>query len=89
MKINKRIKKLLGLELPYLLEDEEEEITPIIYKNKQSNNIVSIPKNANIQFYKSEYLENIEKLSRVISSGGMTINEAREAMKKLGEINKK
>ena len=42
-KMFKKIKRILGLELPHLLEEEEEK-EPIIFNNKKDN-IIAVPKN--------------------------------------------
>lgn len=69
MKIIKKIKGLLGLELPYLLEEEEAEI-------EIKGNILKAPEN----FYTSEVEKQIEQFNKAILSGGISINEAKELL---------
>ena len=68
MKIIKKIKGFLGLELPHLLEDEE--ATEIEIKG----NILKAPES----FYKTDTWKNIEQLNSAMYKSGITINEARE-----------
>lgn len=76
MKIIKKIKRFLGLELPHLLEEEEE--TEIEIKG----NILKAPES----FYKKEnWEETIKQFSDCMSKSMMTPNEARELVYKLGE----
>ncbi len=71
MKIIKKIKKILGLELPYLLEEEEEAEIEI------KGNILKAPES----FYKKEnWEETIKQLSDCMSKSMMTPNEAREIL---------
>lgn len=70
MSLIKKIKKILGLELPHLLEEEETEI-------EMQGNILKAPKS----FY---VLENWEKtivqLNKAMLLCGTTINENREML---------
>ena len=69
MKIIKRIKRFLGLELPHLLEDEEEAETEI--------NILNAPES----FYKNEnWVETIKHLNQSMIASSITMNEARELL---------
>lgn len=69
-KIIKKIKKILGLELPYLLEEVKE---PIVF-----DNIIGVPKNAEVKFYKDTELENsIKQFANCVINSGMTANEIR------------
>lgn len=87
-KIIKKIKRILGLELPYLLEEEEKKDL-ILLKNKK-NNIVAIPKNVEVKIYKDTELENnLKILANCAINSGMTMNEAREFVCKLGGIDDK
>ena len=87
MKIIKKIKRFLGLELPYLLEEENIQ-DPIVFKNKKEN-IVDVTKKTEIIFYKNENLEkNIKQLSKCMSTSGITANEARILLN-IGEIKEK
>lgn len=87
-KMFKKIKRILGLELPYLLEEEEEK-EPIIFNNKKDN-IIAVPKNVEVKFYKDTELENnVKMLANCAINSGMTMNEAREFVCKLGWINRK
>lgn len=70
MKIIKKIKRFLGLELPHLLEDEEEAEIEI------KCNILKTPEN----FYKSDTWKNIEQLKKAMLLGSITTNEARELL---------
>lgn len=70
MKIIKKIKRFLGLELPHLLEDEEEEEVEI------RGNILKTPE----IFYKTNTWENIEQLNKAMLKGSISINEARELL---------
>lgn len=71
MKIIKKIKKILGLELPYLLEEEEEAEIEI------KGNILKAPEN----FYKNEnWIETIKQLNQAMMASSITINEARELL---------
>jgi len=79
MKLIRKIKRFLGLELPYLLEEEEIE-NKTTSNNRLNNSIVAIPKNTEVQFYKSENWKNI---SEAMYRSGITMNEAREMMKKM------
>lgn len=85
-RIFKKIKKVLGLELPYLLE--EEDIKEVIeFKNKKDN-IVAIPKNVEVKIYENTELEKqIMLLSNCVTNSGITMNEARELLAKIGEKN--
>lgn len=84
MRIIKKIKKFLGLELPYLLEEENIK-DPIVFKNKKEN-IVAIPKNIEMIFSKNENLEkNIKQLSKCMYESGITSNEARKLLN-IGEM---
>lgn len=75
MKIIKKIKRFLGLELPHLLEDEEAEI-------EIKGNILKAPES----FYKKEnWQETIKQFSDCMSKSMMTSNEVRELIYKLGE----
>lgn len=79
MKIIKKIKRLIGLELPYLLKDEDIK-DPIVFKNKKEN-IAAIPKNIEMIFSKNENLEkNIKQLSKCMYESGITSNEARKLL---------
>lgn len=85
-KIIKKVKKILGLELPYLLE-EEKISEPIVFKNKKDN-IVTVPKNVEVKIYKNTELENqIMLLSNCAINCGITMNEARKLVANLGGIN--
>lgn len=82
-KMFKKIKRILGLELPHLLEGEEEK-EPIIFSNKK-NNIIAVPKNVEVKIYKDTELENnVKMLANCAINSGMTIDEAREFVYKLG-----
>lgn len=71
MKIIKKIKRFLGLELPHLLEDEEEAEIEI------KGNILKAPES----FYKKEnWEETIKQFSDCMSKSMMTANEARELL---------
>lgn len=84
-KIIKKVKKILGLELPYLLE-EEKISEPIVFKNKRDN-IVTVPKNVEVKIYKDAELENnVKMLANCAINSGMTMNEAREFVCRLGGI---
>lgn len=87
-KIIKKIKRILGLELPYLLEEEKEEVKePIVLKDRKDN-IIAVPKNVEVKFYKDTELENqIMLLSNCAINSGITMNEARKLVAKLGGIN--
>lgn len=81
-KMFKKIKRILGLELPHLLEEEEEK-EPIIFSNKR-NNIIAVPKNVEVKIYKDTELENnVKMLANCAINSGMTINEVREFVYKL------
>ncbi len=69
MKIIKKIKRFLGLELPHLLEEEEEiEI---------KGNILKAPES----FYKNEnWVETIKQLDQAMLASSITMNEARELL---------
>lgn len=69
MKIIKKIKRFLGLELPHLLEDEEEEV-------EIRGNIPKTPES----FYKTNIWENIELLNKAMLKSSISINEARELL---------
>lgn len=70
MKIIKKIKRFLGLELPHLLEDEEAEI-------EIKGNILKAPES----FYEKEnWQETIKQFSDCMSKSMMTSNEARELL---------
>lgn len=71
MKIIKKIKRFLGLELPHLLEDEEEEAEIEI-----KGNILKAPES----FYKTDTWKNIDQLQKVMLSSSITANEARELL---------
>ena len=79
MKLIRKIKRFLGLELPHLLEEEEKE-NKTTFNNRPNKRIVAIPKNTEVQFYKSENWKNI---SEAMYRSGITMNEAREMMKKM------
>lgn len=68
MKIIKKVKQFLGLELPHLLEDEKEAEIEI------KSNILKAQEN----FYTSEVDKQIEQLNKAMLSGTITMNEARE-----------
>lgn len=87
-RIFKKIKKVLGLELPYLLE--EENIKEVIeFKNKKDN-IVAIPKNVEVKFYKdTEFEKSFKMLANAAINSGITMNEAREIACRLGGIDDK
>lgn len=71
MKIIKKIKRFLGLELPHLLEDEEEAEIEI------KGNILIAPKS----FYKNEnWVETVKQLNQAMMSSSITMNEARELL---------
>lgn len=71
MKIIKKIKRFLGLELPHLLEDEEEAEIEI------KGNILNAPES----FYKNEnWVETIKKLNQSMIASSITMNEARELL---------
>lgn len=85
-RIFKKIKKVLGLELPYLLE--EENIKEVIELKNKKDNIVAIPKNVEVKIYENTELEKqIMLLSNCVTNSGITMNEARELLAKIGEIN--
>ena len=71
MKIIKKIKRFLGLELPHLLEEEEEaeiEIKGNILKASES-------------FYKNEnWVETMNQLNQAMTAGSITMNAARELL---------
>lgn len=76
-KIFKKIKRILGLELPHLLEEKEEK-EPIMFNNKK-NNIIAVPKNVEVKFYKDTELENnLKMLANAVINSGITMNEARK-----------
>lgn len=78
MKIIKKIKRFLGLELPYLLEDEELK-EPIVFKNWK--NVVKTPKNTEVKIYKNDELENqLTHFSNCIINSGISMNEARKLL---------
>ena len=82
-KMFKKIKRILGLELPHLLEEEEEKES-IIFSNKK-NNIIAVPKNVEVKIYKDTELENnVKMLANCVINSGMTIDEVREFVYKLG-----
>lgn len=58
--------KILGLELPYLLEKEKAEI-------EMRGNILKIPED----FYKSDVSKQIEQLSKAMSLRAITAEQAR------------
>lgn len=67
MKIIKKIKRFLGLELPHLLEEEEE----------IKGNILKAPES----FYKNEnWVETIKQLDQAMIASSITMNEARELL---------
>lgn len=68
MKIIKKVKKFLGLELPHLLEDEKEAEIEI------NGNILKAPKN----FYTVNTMESIELFNKAMIESTMTMNEDRE-----------
>lgn len=71
MKIIKKIKRFLGLELPHLLEDEEESEIEI------KGNILKAPES----FYKNEnWVETIKQLNQAMMASSITMNEARELL---------
>lgn len=71
MKIIKKIKRLLGLELPHLPEEEEEMEIEI------KGNILKAPES----FYKKEnWEETIKQISDLMSKSMMTSNEAIELL---------
>lgn len=71
MKIIKKIKRFLGLELPHLLEDEEEAEIEI------KGNILNAPES----FYKNEnWVETIKQLNQSMIASSITMNEARELL---------
>lgn len=71
MKIIKKIKRFLGLELPYLLEEEEEA------KIEIKGNILK----ASESFYKNEnWVETIKQLNQAMMESSMTVNETRELL---------
>lgn len=75
MKLIRKIKKFLGLELPYLLEEEEEADIEL------QGNILKAPEG----FYKKEnWVETINQFSDYMSKSMMTANEVRELVYKLG-----
>lgn len=70
MRIIKKIKRFLDLELPHLLEDEEAEI-------EIKGNILKAPES----FYKKEnWEETIKQFSNCMSKSMMTSNEAKELL---------
>lgn len=69
MKIIKKIKRFLGLELPHLLEDEEAEM-------EMKGNILKAPES----FYKTDTWKDIEQFNKAMLASSMTINEARELL---------
>ena len=78
MRIIKKIKKFLGLELPYLLEDEELK-EPIVFKNEE--NLVNLHKNTEVKIYKNDELENqLAHFNNCIINSGISMNEARELL---------
>lgn len=86
-KMFKKIKRILGLELPYLLEEEEKE--SIIFNNKKDN-IIAVPKNVEVKFYKdTEFEKSFKMLANAAINSGITMNEAREIACKLGGIDDK
>lgn len=70
MSLIKKIKKFLGLELPYLLEEEETRI------EVQGNILIESE-----EFYKSEKWEKtIEQFNQAMILSGTTMNENRERL---------
>lgn len=87
-KMFKKIKRISGLELPHLLEEEEEK-EPIIFNNKKDN-IIAVPKNVEVKFYKDTELEkSFKMLANAAINSCITMNEAREIAYRLGEIDDK
>lgn len=87
-KIIKKIKRILGLELHYLLEEEEEEVKDTIVLKDRKDNIIAVPKNVEVKFYKDTELENqIMLLSNCAINSSITMNEARKLLANLGGIN--
>ncbi|MCX4303791.1 MAG: hypothetical protein OSJ66_07295 [Clostridia bacterium] len=71
MKIIKKIKRFLGLELPHLLEEEEEA------KIEIKENILKAPEG----FYKNEnWIETIKQLNQAMMASSITTNQAREML---------
>lgn len=69
--IIKIIRKLLGLELPYLLEEEEKA------KIEIKRNILKAPE----YFYKNEnWVETINQLNQAMMASSITMNKARELL---------
>ena len=86
-KMFKKIKRILGLELPYLLEEEVKE--SIIFNNKKDN-IIAVSKNVEVKFYKdTEFEKSFKMLSNAAINSGITMNEAREIAFRLGGIDDK
>lgn len=70
MSLIKKIKRFLGLELPYLLKEEETRI-------EVQGNILIAPE----EFYKSEKWEKtIEQFNQAMILSGTTMNENRERL---------
>lgn len=87
-KMYKKIKRILGLELPHLLEEEEEK-EPVIFNNKKDN-IIAVPKNVEVKLYKDKELENnFRMFANAVMNSGMTMNEARKIVCRLGGIDDK
>lgn len=71
MKIIRNIKRFLGLELPHLLEEEEEAEIEI------KRNILKAPE----YFYKNEnWVETINQLNQAMMASSITMNEARKLL---------
>ena len=76
MKIIKKIKRFLGLELPYLLEDEDIK-DPIVFKNKKEN----IVNNTESKINKNAELENqLRQFNNCMINSSISMNEARELL---------
>lgn len=69
MNLIKKIKRFLGLELPYLLEEEEEKI-------EIRGNIMRVSNDFSI--IKTE--EQLKQFAKASSQSGMTMNEARKIL---------
>lgn len=81
MRIIKKIKKILGLELPYLLEEENIK-DPIVFKNKKEN----VVNNTESKIYKNDELEyQLRQINNCMINSSISMNEAIELLN-LGKI---
>ena len=83
-KVIKKIKKILGLTPPYLLEIEEDIKDPIVFKNKKEN----IVNNTASKINKNDELENLlRQMNNCMINSSISMNEVRELLN-LGKIGK-